>query len=262
MPTTYKWIGGARVPVDDGRYNKPEEMLAGFKTHIGYDSLSAEDKGIADKFLAQQDFTQFNPGWFQEYGQKFDEYLSRTRTQQNIEMANKRFKDLTDPNSEYNKEMFNRISRINQPDDYQSSLLYRAMGLGEKSSSFLAESGNKQLQAKANETTYNEFDAAVKGAEASAQGYLGQAESGNLSLLKIMSDQRMQEAQLKQQRELEDSQRKSQLWNSIAKTAIGVGTTLLAPYLLPAIAGSTVADYSFSQGGINRMQNYDSGLRF
>lgn len=214
-----------------------------FGAHIGIDKLQGAEKQFAQDYIDKNVTADWNPGWFPEMGGKFNEALSAYRNESDINKARGRFDEITNVNSKYNQDMYNRLDRMNKPDNYEGSLLNRAMGLGEKSSSFLAQKGFEQQKGKANETTYNEFSDLKQKSEGQALSYLDLASGRESSLLKIMSDTRIQESQLKQQKDIEDQQRKSQLYNSIIKTVIG-GAISLVP-------GGQVAGMGIMSSGIN-----------
>lgn len=243
----------------------PKERISKLRSAIGYDNLTGADRAYADEYLKYHeslpDVASWSDDWINEIAGKFGESASANRLKQDTNRARERYGELTNINSEYNQGVYNRIKRLNAPDTYQDSLLYRAMGLSADSSANLAQNAQRHLERKASDRSYSQFQETRERAEGAAQGYLELASGKEASLLQIMTNTRLQEQQLEQQAELAERERTSQLWNSIAKTVIGGGISLLAPYLAPVAAGANAMDYMFSYDGANRMRNYDPGLR-
>lgn len=206
----------------DGR-----DFRQGFKDYLGYNSFDADKKAFADQWIDGQNWKQWNGGWFPQLNSDFNSAWSSHQIESDTNAARGQYQKLSDINSDYNKGMFSRISRINQPDGYQNSLLFRSMGLGAKSSSFLGSMAFNDLNAKAKENTYNQFQQSYESAQKEAMGYLDLASGKELSLLKIMSDQNLGLQQLKQQKEIEDAQRRAQLTSSIINTVLGGAATVL-----------------------------------
>jgi len=242
-------------PEWDGR-----DFRQGFKDYLRYDTFDNSKKAFADQWINSQNWKDWNGGWYQQLGMDFGSAWSAYQVESDTNAAREQYRKLSDINSDYNKGIFNRISRINQPDGYQNSLLFRSMGLGAKSSSFLGSMSFNDLNAKAKENTYNQFEQSFENAQKNAMGYLDLASGKELSLLKIMNDQNLGLQQLKQQKEIEEAQRKSQLANSIIKTVIGGAATVLGGPLGAALfLGSTAASSLGNGGNFNydKNPNYD-----
>ena len=229
------------MPTPVNYFQTPQD-LSSFRSTIGYETLSPSERQFADSWIGNNiDQRAYNPGWNKEYGGEFQSALSTWRTRQDTDRARARYGELTNPNSTYNQNRYSRLERMNRPDSYQDTMLYHAMGLGAESSAFLGSQAFNERQVKARSATYNQFQESMERTEQAALGYLDLASGKETALLKIMSDENLAYAQLKQQREIEEKRRKSQLWNSVAKTVLGVGATLLAPYLAPGIGASLAA---------------------
>lgn len=206
------------------------EDRSNWRADIGYDGYSEEEKAFAEQYLGGIDFGS-NKYDKEAQLREWNSKLATRRASEDYKSARETYGKLIDPNSDYNKTNFNRIERMNKPDSYQGGLLYNAMGLGSKSSSFLAQMGLNQQMGKARETSYDQFSQSMERQQQSALGYLDLASGRNQSLLKIMSDERSNIAALKQQKDLENEQRKAQFENSIYKTVIGAGAYAINPAL-------------------------------
>lgn len=250
----YGMLSEAVTPGAPRRDRDPNAERAGFQQYIGYDKLSAEDREFADQWLGGQDFGYWNSGWYDSQSKLFQEQLSRYRNERDINKARDRYEELTDPNSTYNQNMYNRISRMYSPKTNVNEMLAAALGMGGKSSGFLANALYNQADVKAKESTYNAFQSSYERAESQAQGYLDLATGREQSLLKIMSDQRLTERQMEEARKQAEREERMSLFNTLLKGGIAVGMNAILPgsgALVPAttfIAGGGYGD-AYGSGG-------------
>lgn len=223
----------------------------------GYDwtDYSASERAAGEKFLSKFDYM----GNGADSESMLEEYMSKYRSRQDIAKARERYGELTDDNSTYNKNMYKRISRMYQPDGYENTMLYAAMGLGSKSSAYLGQKATQQLERQGQDKTEQAYQGARERAESAAAGYLDLASGREQSLLKIMSDQRIQEVQLRQQKELEDQQREDQMFSSYMNTGLG-----LAAMFVPGGqgVGASLLAKQFSNDGVGRASTYRAPLEY
>lgn len=219
------------------------DKYAGQYDWSGY---SEDEKSVGTKFLSEFDY--FGG---QDASSMLEEHMSKYRSKQDISKARGRYDELTNLGSEYNKSMYSRLSRLYKPDSYENTMLYAAMGLGSKSSAYLGQKATQQLERQGQDKTESAFLDARTRAESQAAGYLDMASGREQSLLKIMSDQRIQEEQLRQQKELEDKQRESQFTSSLINTGLGIGAMFI-----PGAQGmgASLLAKQFAGEGITRTQ--------
>jgi len=216
-------IGGGRPSNDSYDVNANKQR---FSEYIDLSQYSGDERKFAEEYVGKKVTSEWNPGWFESQGVEFEKAMSKYRLNKDTNRARDRFEEITDTNSKYNQDIYNRLDRMNTPDNYEGSLLNRAMGLGAKSSAFLAKKGYEQQEAKGKENTYNQFSDLKTRSEGTALGYLDLASGKESFLTKLMSDESMQLKALSQQKSIEESQRKSQFYNSIIKTVLGGGIAL------------------------------------
>jgi hypothetical protein len=178
------------------------------------------------------------------------------QNQYDINSARDRYRDLTDPYSNYNQSIYNRLKRLSQPEGYANTQMYRMLGLGGKTSSMMAQWAQQDQETKATEQAYNAFEGGRENTERIAQGYLDQASGRTQSLMQLMSQRelgllsnatenrrisessRIAEQQMELQKHLEGRQENAQYKNSWINTLLGVGGSLLGGPIGGAIGGA------------------------